>query len=570
MVRKRDALFVLVSAAFVCFLVLLGERNLASELLGTAPWFGFHDHLRIPMFHYLFIFTENIGWAIVLIIPLVALIPRVRKAGVRCAEWAAANPRTLAASVFVVLCAGSWFAYHHHPLAQDEYAPVCQATAFSAGHVMWNYPPELLNRYLPKRHWDYFFAVDSKTGNVASLYLPGFALLLTPFAWLGIPWACNPAIGALTLLVLHALAGRITAGNTTGGWAVLFALASPAFAVNAISFYSMPAHLLANLVFLWLIVQPTPKRLIGAGLVGAFALVLHNPVPHILFALPCWSWLLWRKGGWRNASWLLAGYLPLGLLLGIGWPCLLDQLRATGEQVHRSATPDAHLGGINLWLTKLQQIVQWPNTWTAWRKLLELTKLWLWAVPGLPWLAVLGYRRIRCRERSPIPLLLAGSAIATFAGYALIGLDQEHGWGYRYFHSAWGFLPLMAAALVAAPENGESRISSGWHWRSLCGGLIVGSLLIAIPARMLQTEAFVRWNLEHALPAPAEGRYVVFIGTKLFAYSVDLVQNLPGENRVIRFETWSDVEDTATMSRFFPGSTLVRSDARGSLWRIRE
>ena len=94
----------------------------------------------------------------------------------------------------------------------------------------------------------------------------------------------------LTLVVIHRLALELFDNREAAGFALMLTIASPVIFANGISYYSMPAHLLANSVFALLLVRPTPRRAAAAGVVGSLALVLHNPVPHMLFAAP---WFVW-------------------------------------------------------------------------------------------------------------------------------------------------------------------------------------------------------------------------------------------------------------------------------------
>src|SRR5205823_3050257 len=93
-------------------------------------------------------------------------------------------------------------------------------------------------------------------------------------------------------------------------------------------------------------------------------------------------------------------------------------------------------------------------------RLFELVKLIVWNTPGLLVLALIGYERLSRR----IPFkLMAASAMLTFAGYFFVQCDQGHGWGARYFHSAWGVLPLLGAAafLPRADDDEDSRRLAG-------------------------------------------------------------------------------------------------------------
>ena len=88
---------------------------------------------------------------------------------------------------------------------------------------------------------------------------------------------------------------------------------------------------------------------------------------------------------------------------------------------------------------------------TAKHGLIGLAKVWLWAVPGMMLLAVVG--AWRWREDTRV-LTLAVSALTTIFGFWFVPFDQGHGWGFRYFHSAWMTLPVLAAAALT-PHIGE-------------------------------------------------------------------------------------------------------------------
>ena len=134
---------------------------------------------------------------------------------------------------------------------------------------------------------------------VASVYWPGWALILAPFAAAGVSWLANPLLGGLAVLLVHRLVLQLTASNSAAGLAALLTVASPAFTVNAFSLYSMNAHLVCNTAFTILLLRPTPLRALAAGLIGSLALVLHNPVPHLLFAVPWICWLAVRDSRLR-------------------------------------------------------------------------------------------------------------------------------------------------------------------------------------------------------------------------------------------------------------------------------
>src|SRR5439155_683897 len=81
-----------------------------------------------------------------------------------------------------------------------------------------------------------------------------------------------------------------------------------------------------------------------------------------------------------------------------------------------------------------------------------LVELILWAGPGLLLVACWGGLRSVRRAGDRRLSLLALSAACTLAGYMFVPFNQGHGWGFRYFHSAWGAVPLLAAAFLTSPD----------------------------------------------------------------------------------------------------------------------
>lgn len=425
--------------------------------------------------------------------------------------------------LWVALCAGSVWVYQNHPLSMDEYAAVFQAKVFAAGALHGQFPPDLLDNLIPPGFQNNFLMVNRNTGAVFSVYWPGFSLLLTPFVWLGIPWACNPTLVAASFLLIGRIARDLIASPLAAGWALLFALASPAFVANGIAYYSMPAHLLFNLGFSWLLLAPSPLRLFLAGLVGGFALALHNPFPHAVFAVPWILWLATRRGQrLRNVTCLAAGYLPMVLLLGAGWSLWQQQILRVGVQ----PVGVAHVVSI-VPLTLLERmlgllrghigVLNWPDVLIVFFRLGGLAKLWLWASPLLILLAWQGGRG----EKQPGLKLLGASALLTFFAYFVIRFDQGHGWGYRYFHSAWGVLPVLAAlgAIKLAAAEGPCVLRQ-------VALLALLSLVAANALRLTQMGDFMSAHLAQFPPrVEAERRVVLHNGHGYYAH--DLIQNDP-------------------------------------------
>ena len=212
----------------------------------------------------------------------------------RLVSWIERHAPTVAAGTGIVLAVLSLVAYHGYPVSMDEYAAVLQAKIFGAGRIVGHWPPSLALGLQNPGNADMFVVASCASGAVLSTYSPGFSLLMAPFAALGMPWACNPTLSAVSLLVIGHLARRLF-GAQAAGWAILLAIASPVFMAYGVSFYSMAAHNLLNLTFAALLLAPSPLRSLAAGFVGGFALVLHQPFCHAMFGLPWIIWLAARR-----------------------------------------------------------------------------------------------------------------------------------------------------------------------------------------------------------------------------------------------------------------------------------
>lgn len=468
--------------------------------------------------------------------------------------------------LWVALCAGTVWVYRNHPLCMDEYAAVFQAKVFAAGAMHGQFPPDLLDNLVPPRFQNQFLMVNTNNGAVFSAYWPGYSLLLAPFVWAGMPWACNPTLVVASFLLIGRIARDLIASPLAAGWALLFALASPAFVANGITYYSMPAHLLFNLGFAWLLLAPSPMRLFLAGLVGGFALSLHNPFPHTVFAVPWILWLATRRGQrLRNIAWLFAGYLPIVLLLVGGWSLwqhytLHDGAQATAlVQAVNNIPPTILERAIGL-LRRFMGVFSWPDVFIVFDRLGGLAKLWLWASPLLLLLAWWGGRG----EKQPGLRLLGASALLTYFAYFAIPFDQGHGWGYRYFHSAWGVLPVLGALGViklAALEG--SRVSRQMALLALM------SLVTANALRFVQMDDFMESHLAQFPPRVEAERRVVLHNGKGF-YALDLIQNDPwlrGEeivfligNKAVFKDVLKRFDAEKEASRNYYGATMIDAE----------
>jgi len=517
-----------------------------------------------PIFWYLLNAYDSHGNLLLLAIAVMAFLLRRQPVVAGLVRFAAQHPWRIAAGALPLFCLGAATVYRGYPLSMDEYVALFQAETFAAGRLSGQFPPELMRELVPRFPPGYFFFSSLHTGQIAGSYWPGFALLMTPFAWLGIPWAVNPVISALTLPAVHRLTLALSGSREAAGWSVLLVLASPVFVVSALSFYAMPAHLLCNLLYVLLLLRPTPGRALLAGVAGSLALTLHNPLPHMLFGAAIFGWLLWRRTPLAVLAALVAGYIPLFALLGPGWLNYLAGVpvgAVAAKTADPAATQAAAAGPLSARVSSLASSgLTLPTPKILEARIAGLSKVWTWGPAALMVLAAYGYAALR--EHPGAKALLA-ALFVTFAGYFLVPFDQGHGWGYRYLHSAWFVLPVFAAVAMVRLPDAEMRQMAGWA--------VLLSLLLANGLRLTQVDAFIGRQLAQVPPlaraADPARREIVFVDPAAGFYTRDMVHNDPllrGTRMVMVYDGREAA--AALMARRFPAYTRREAGKWGELW----
>lgn len=504
------------------------------------------DIYTLRIFPHQFLLHEFPGTIICLVLVLLAYVLPIKFSALeKIVSYLSKKYRLIALLTVGLLSVGTLTVYHNWPLTLDEFAPFFQSKIFVAGKLTGQMPPGLLPYCVPD--FGLLFFGDTQTGEVISSYWPGFALLLTPFQFLRIPWLLNPLIAGATILLVWKMAKEIFANATAGGWAVLFLLACPVFLVTGMSYYSLNAHLLFNLTYAALLLQPTPRRIFGAGVVGSYALVLHNPYPHFLFALPYVFWLLFQKKGWKNLFILALGYLPLTLLLNGGYILLKKSVLHTAPTLRHVES----LGGDGFLQRLSNGAFALPNWKILTVRFMGFIKLCTWTMPGLVFIAALG--GWLARKNKPL-LLLSCASLTLFFGYFIVSFSQGHGWGYRFYQPALGALPLLATAAVLHIQEASNK--EGEQFARFAGALAVCSLLILTPFRFCQVDSFIQRHLSQRPPLDVDQAEVCFIRVREGYYAGDLAQNDPflrGDKLFVisRGPAW----EAEFMSQVFPKAT---------------
>ena len=464
----------------------------------------------------------------------------------RLADFFGNHPYSAALASTTVLALGAVLVYHDCALSMDEYAAVFQAKIFATGRLAAQLPRDLVDWLVVSGFNGSFLVASPESGRAIEHYWPGFAALLAPFEFLNVPWLCNATLSGLAILLIYRITLEITGDRRSAGWALLFIVASSGFIANAISYYSMQAHLTANLLFVALLLRPTGYRALGAGLVGSLALILHNPVPHALFAIPWILALALERDQRRFLLPLILGYLP-GLAIGVGWLMLRGEI---GSGLHGMAAVRGVADGV----------FAWPHAALLNMRAAALAKMWVWSLPGLFVFAFLGRRRHGDNRHVR---LLTQSAVLTFAGYLFVQFDQGHGWGYRYFQSAWGAVPILAACAMTDRSAAEPRLVS------FAGAAAVLNLLIVMPFQMHQINEFIGQHLAQLPPPQRPGNNVYFIHPRGGFYVADMVQVDPLlRDRDLKLVSHGAQLDAEFIHRNWPNAVPVVSAPVADQWYL--
>jgi len=204
-----------------------------------------------------------------------------------------------------------------------------------------------------------------------------------------------------------------------------------------------------------------------------------------------------------------------------------------------------------------------PGVETLAKRMGEQVRLWSWAVPGLPLLALAGWWTLG--RRVPELQLLALSLASTLLGFLFVTFDQGYGWGARYVHPAWGTLPILAsAAMVSAHHGAQGRQLSSYVARAA-----MFSLVFATALRLFQIHLFMQDQLALRPPFEKGVRQIVFIKANFDFYTADFVQNDPFlREPVIFMLSRGAIRDRELMARRFPKARLTHEGPTGQVWKL--
>jgi hypothetical protein len=299
--------------------------------------------------------------------------------------------------------------------------------------------------------------------------------------------------------------------------------------------YSMPAHLLLNLLWLLLYLRGDTLSWAGALLIGVLALGLHQPVPHALFVAPFLLRLL-RDRRWGRAASAAAAYGVVGAVW-IAWIRFVNPVYG-----------DANAG--------VAAVFALPGLAAVALHAMNMSLLLTWHTPALGALVLAAIAHPR--KLDPRMADLALGVLLTVGFYTFFPATQGHGWGYRYAYQILGSLALLGAAGLptVASAVGSTR-ARRWLAASLCY-----SLLVQLPLRMRDAEAFVRPFARAVDFVRSRDAHVVLVNGDSLWYGRDLIRNDPFLEQpiVVRSGVFAR-GSTDAFERAFPGRVVEISDS---------
>ena len=323
---------------------------------------------------------------------------RVRRA-VRFLQAAPATRRRIALGVvaFVLASGVALLVLQDFPNSSDENSYLTQARIFATGKL-WVDAPQSPDHFRARS-----FILDEARGRFFAKAFPGWAAILSLGVRAGAPWAVNPLLSALALVLSGWAGGRLLGRN--GEWAVVgMILATPFFLLNAASYYNHPATVCLIALYLVAAIRlsegASVRWAVVAGLACA-AVLWVRPVPAVVLALPIGIWLgsRWARAGRWDV--LAAAAAPVVVALA-GLAAynrhMFGSMWRSGYSAYDPQDIQPGLGADHLAIT-------------AW----WILKLCFWLVPGTLaglWFLLSGRRLRGWFEREPILVLMLGSLAA--------------------------------------------------------------------------------------------------------------------------------------------------------------
>jgi hypothetical protein len=334
---------------------------------------------------------------------------------------------------------------------------------------------------------------------------PGWPAVLALGAWLGAPWIVNPVLGALAVLLTHAVTRRVYGLGTANVVTMLLAL-SPWQLIMSAEFMGHPLSLVLGLLALLALTEARerPVRWAIVGGIAMGALLLTRPIDAIFFGLAFIVWMIVESHARVSFSALALGGVLAGLIAAIVFP-YNQALTGSATLAPHMMWTDRRWGpgvdrlgfGSNIGIPVWRNIDPLPGHGIA-DVMLNLNKnlftanweLFGWACGSLvlliAYLATGGFRK-----RDTLMLAVAGSFIVGHSAYWFSGGPDL---GPRYWYPA--IVALVALACRGGAELAQRLRSTApdaaGRIALFATVATLGGVLIMLPWRVVTKQSHYR------------------------------------------------------------------------------
>ena len=367
---------------------------------------------------------------------------------------------------------GSYTLMDAFPLSVDERMVVFDMAVFDRMRLATPLSPDW--RPYVQALFPAFLLGGKMSPGLVSSYLPMNALLRLAFSKLADPVLFNPLLAFAGGAALFDIARRTFGRDDPACWVSLLVYGlSAQMLINAMTVYSMTAHMALNLIWLAAFLRGGKAGLLIAIATGFVATGLHQLAYHPFFVAPFLLWRL-RRGEWKLVLVYAVAYSAIVLWWAV-YPILevREIAGATRQPIDVSLA------------TRVSEILVDRPGGTAITMFLNLLHFIAWQNFAL--LALLPAAMVvAIRDRGLAGALLLGIVLwLTFI--ALVIPFQGHGWGYRYLHPYFG-----SFALLGGFGYRELRIALGSRIDGVVLGLSGVTAIAAIPMLCAAASGLVR------------------------------------------------------------------------------
>jgi hypothetical protein len=412
----------------------------------------------------------------------------------------------LAVGVLLVAAVGTNVVFHRFLLADDEYSAWFQAVIFARGKwsatVAADWCPWIKNM------------TPTSVGIPAPCtwhlgFFPLHSMVRAGFFQLGADWLSGPVTAAASVLLIGVIARRLWPQKPRRAWVAMVVLAtSTQLLFMSMTMFSMPTHLLFALIWLWLYVVDSQWSVVVLPWVGALALGVHSPFPHLLFA---GVFILRYLRDRRFAVTLYVAAVYASTL--VWWRDRLSEWSGSAGTL-AAATNGVRAAAVGSWHI--------PDLVGIYAHTMSVTLIGTWNMPlmGVCVIAAaVSWSRLDTFSRDAVlSLILTVCLRGVMPPY----MDGE-GWGYRYVYANLGLLALVTAVgvEVLTVAMGSRRAVL------LFAASAVAAVAIQLPMRAVQVRRVIDPYYRTSRFFAAQPESVVAFHAAQFLWARQLVRNDP-------------------------------------------